>query len=65
MQNSITLIGRLLAEIWLVVRAYFKRGELELGANETSIVQILTHEGAVKLEEFCPTHLYNVRYKII
>ena len=63
MQNSITPIGRLLAQMWLVDRAYFKRGEVELGANETSIVQI--PKGAIKLEEFHPISFCNVRYKII
>lgn len=65
MQKSITPIGRLLAQMWLVDRAYVKRGELELGANETGIVQIPTHKGAIKLEEFLPISFCNVRYKII
>lgn len=65
MQNSVTPIGCLLAQMWLAVRAYFERGEQELGANEADIIQIPTHEGARELEEFRPISLCNVRYKII
>ena len=48
-----------------MVHQFFLHGVLEPGMNDTNIILVSKREGAVRLENFWPISLFNVRYKII